>query len=58
MAFDIFQSKPEVEGLWFAAAVLAAMDLIVRRERLARARRDRRPDRVVTLVRAPLPARA
>jgi O-antigen ligase len=33
MAVDIFQSKPQVEGLWLAAAMLAAMELIVRRER-------------------------
>jgi putative inorganic carbon (HCO3(-)) transporter len=30
MGVDIFQSRPQVEGLWLAAALLAAMALIIR----------------------------
>ena len=33
MGVDIFQSKPEVEGLWLTAALIMAMELIVRSER-------------------------
>ena len=32
MGVDIFQSKPEVEGLWLIAALLIAMELIARTE--------------------------
>lgn len=32
---DLFQSKPDVEGLWLAAALLAAIELILLRERRA-----------------------
>lgn len=33
MGVDIFQDRPQVEGLWLVAALLAAMELIIRRER-------------------------
>lgn len=36
MGVDLFQDRPQVEGLWLAAALLAAMDLIVRRGHLGR----------------------
>src|SRR5947209_1496515 len=33
MGVDVFNGKPEVEGLWLAAGLLAAMEMILRRER-------------------------
>jgi O-antigen ligase len=36
MGVDIFQSRPQVEGLWLAAALLAAMALIIRGPREGR----------------------
>jgi hypothetical protein len=51
MAVDLFASRPQVQILWFVAALLAAILAILERERrtVRRSRplleRERRPDR-------------
>lgn len=50
MAVDIFQDRPQVEGLWLVAALLVCMDLILRSEQREQREQREQPGVKLTAV--------